>query len=60
MPNAVTDFPAYSGQDYRPAVEAGTTWVTGSPVMAVLTLYPREDHLYVENTRGLVTSKSIA
>ena len=36
-------------RDYGPSVEAGTTWVTGSPVIAVLTLYPREDHLYVEN-----------
>jgi ribosomal protein S18 acetylase RimI-like enzyme len=36
-------------RDYGPAVEAGTTWVTGSPVTAVLILYPREDHLYVEN-----------
>ena len=36
-------------RDYGPSVEAGTTWVMGSPVTAVLTLYPREDHLYVEN-----------
>jgi ribosomal protein S18 acetylase RimI-like enzyme len=36
-------------RDYGPAVEAGTTWVMGSPVTAVLTLYPRDDHLYVEN-----------
>ena len=36
-------------RDYGPSIEAGTTWVTGSPVTAVLTLYPREDHLYVEN-----------
>ena len=36
-------------RDYRPSVEAGTTWVTCSPVTAVLTLDPREDHLYVEN-----------
>ena len=36
-------------RDYRPSVEAGTTWVTGSPITAVLTLYPRDDHLYVEN-----------
>ena len=36
-------------RDCGPSVEAGTTWVTGSPVAAVLTLYPREDHLYVEN-----------
>ncbi|HTU74997.1 MAG TPA: GNAT family N-acetyltransferase [Trebonia sp.] len=41
--------PAPMLRDYRPSVEAGTTWVTGSPVTAVLTLYPREDHLYVEN-----------
>ena len=34
---------------YGPSVEAGTTWVTGSPITAVLTLYPRDDHLYVEN-----------
>ena len=36
-------------RDYGPSVEAGTTWVTGSPITAVLTLYPRDDHLYVEN-----------
>jgi ribosomal protein S18 acetylase RimI-like enzyme len=36
-------------RDYRPSVEEGTTWVTGSPIAAVLTLYPREDHLLVEN-----------
>jgi ribosomal protein S18 acetylase RimI-like enzyme len=41
--------PAPMFRDYGPSVEAGTTWVTGSPVTAVLTLYPREDHLYVEN-----------
>jgi ribosomal protein S18 acetylase RimI-like enzyme len=41
--------PAPMFRDYRPSVEAGTTWVTGSPVTAVLTLYPRDDHLYVEN-----------
>jgi GNAT superfamily N-acetyltransferase len=41
--------PAPMSRDYGPSVEAGTTWVTGSPVTAVLTLYPREDHLYVEN-----------
>ena len=41
--------PAPMLRDYGPSVEAGTTWVTGSPVAAVLTLYPREDHLYVEN-----------
>jgi ribosomal protein S18 acetylase RimI-like enzyme len=36
-------------RDYGPAVEAGTTWVAGSPVSAVLTLYPRDDHLLIEN-----------
>jgi ribosomal protein S18 acetylase RimI-like enzyme len=41
--------PAPVLRDYRPSVEAGTTWVTGSPITAVLTLYPRDGHLYVEN-----------
>jgi GNAT superfamily N-acetyltransferase len=41
--------PAPMFRDYGPSIEAGTTWVTGSPITAVLTLYPREDHLYVEN-----------
>src|SRR5215469_5579832 len=41
--------PAPMSRDYGPSIEAGTTWVTGSPITAVLTLYPREDHLYVEN-----------
>jgi ribosomal protein S18 acetylase RimI-like enzyme len=41
--------PAPVLRDYGPSVDAGTTWVTGSPITAVLTLYPREDHLYVEN-----------
>lgn len=36
-------------RDYGPSVEDGTTWVTGSPVTAVLTLYPRDDHLLIEN-----------
>jgi GNAT superfamily N-acetyltransferase len=36
-------------RDYGPSVEAGTTWVTGSPITAVLTLYPRDDHLLIEN-----------
>ena len=36
-------------RDYGPSVEAGTTWVTGSPIAAVLTLYPRDDHLLIEN-----------
>ena len=35
-------------RDYGPSVEAGTTWITGSPIAAVLTLYPR-DHLLIEN-----------
>lgn len=41
--------PAPMLRDYGPSVEAGTTWVTGSPLTAVLTLYPRDDHMYVEN-----------
>jgi len=41
--------PAPVFRDYGPSVEAGTTWVIGSPVTAVLTLCPRGDHLYVEN-----------
>jgi ribosomal protein S18 acetylase RimI-like enzyme len=41
--------PAPMLRDYGPSVQAGTTWVAGSPLIAVLTLYPREDHLYVEN-----------
>jgi ribosomal protein S18 acetylase RimI-like enzyme len=41
--------PAPMFRDYGPSVEAGTTWVIGAPVTAVLTLYPRADHLYVEN-----------
>jgi ribosomal protein S18 acetylase RimI-like enzyme len=36
-------------RDYGPSVEDGTTWVTGSPIVAVLTLYPRENHLFIEN-----------
>jgi ribosomal protein S18 acetylase RimI-like enzyme len=36
-------------RDYGPSVADGTTWVTGSPISAVLTLYPRDDHLLVEN-----------
>ena len=41
--------PAPMFRDYGPSVKAGTTWVAGSPITAVLTLYPRDDHLYVEN-----------
>jgi ribosomal protein S18 acetylase RimI-like enzyme len=41
--------PAPMSRDYGPSVEAGTTWVTGAPLTAVLTLYPRDDHMYVEN-----------
>jgi GNAT superfamily N-acetyltransferase len=41
--------PAPIFRDYGPSVEAGTTWVTGSPITAVLTLDPRDDQLYVEN-----------
>ncbi len=41
--------PAPMFRDYGPSVEDGTTWVAGSPVMAVITLYPREGHLLVEN-----------
>jgi ribosomal protein S18 acetylase RimI-like enzyme len=36
-------------RDYRPSVEAGTTWISGSPITAVLTLYPGDDHLLLEN-----------
>jgi ribosomal protein S18 acetylase RimI-like enzyme len=41
--------PAPLFRDYGPSVEDGTTWVLGAPVIAVLTLYPRADHLFVEN-----------
>jgi ribosomal protein S18 acetylase RimI-like enzyme len=41
--------PAPMFRDYGPSVDAGTTWVAGSPITAVLTLDPRDDHLYVEN-----------
>ena len=36
-------------RDYGPSVKAGITWVTGSPITAVVTLYPRDDHLLIEN-----------
>jgi ribosomal protein S18 acetylase RimI-like enzyme len=36
-------------RDYGPSVQDGTTWVTGSPITAVLTLYPGDDHLLIEN-----------
>ncbi|MGP8001052.1 MAG: GNAT family N-acetyltransferase [Streptosporangiaceae bacterium] len=36
-------------RDYGPSIAAGTTWVTGSPITAVLTLYPRDGHLLIEN-----------
>jgi ribosomal protein S18 acetylase RimI-like enzyme len=41
--------PAPMLRDYGPSVQAGTTWVIGSPITAVLTLYPRDDHLLIEN-----------
>jgi ribosomal protein S18 acetylase RimI-like enzyme len=41
--------PAPLLRDYGPSIADGTTWVIGDPIAAVLTLYPREDHLYVEN-----------
>jgi hypothetical protein len=31
--------PAPKFRDYGPSVEAGTTWVTGSPITAVLVLF---------------------
>jgi ribosomal protein S18 acetylase RimI-like enzyme len=36
-------------RDYGPSVEDGSTWVTGSPIAAVLTLYPGDDYLFIEN-----------
>jgi GNAT superfamily N-acetyltransferase len=36
-------------RDYGPSVEAGTTWVTGSPITAIITLYPRDEDLLIEN-----------
>jgi ribosomal protein S18 acetylase RimI-like enzyme len=36
-------------RDYGPSIEAGATWVAGSPVIAVLTIYPRDDYLLIEN-----------
>jgi ribosomal protein S18 acetylase RimI-like enzyme len=41
--------PAPISRDYGPSVAEGTTWVAGSPIMALITLYRRPDHLYVEN-----------
>jgi hypothetical protein len=50
--------PAPMFRDYGPWVEAGTTWVAGSPIAAVLTLVPRDDHLYVENIAVASTWRS--
>jgi GNAT superfamily N-acetyltransferase len=36
-------------RDYGPSVEAGTTWVTGSPITAVLTVSPSDNNLLIEN-----------
>lgn len=36
-------------RDYGPSVEAGTTWVSGSPITAVLTLYRVDNQLLIEN-----------
>ena len=36
-------------RNYGPSIEAGATWVAGFPIVAVLTLYPRDDHLLIEN-----------
>jgi ribosomal protein S18 acetylase RimI-like enzyme len=36
-------------RDYGPSIEADATWVAGSPIIAVLTLYPRDAHLLIEN-----------
>jgi hypothetical protein len=33
--------PAPMLRDYRPSVEAGTTWVTGSPIAAMITCSSR-------------------
>src|SRR5215469_10509145 len=41
--------PAPMSRDYAASVGAGTTWVTGCPLTDVLTLYPRDEHMYVEN-----------
>ena len=41
--------PAPVLRDYGPSVAEGTTWVVGSPLTAVLMIYPRTDHMYVEN-----------
>jgi ribosomal protein S18 acetylase RimI-like enzyme len=41
--------PAPLFRDYGPSIDEGTTWVIGSPITALLTIYPRADHLYVEN-----------
>lgn len=41
--------PAPMLRDYGPSVEDGTTWVVGVPVVGLITLYPRRDHLYIEN-----------
>jgi ribosomal protein S18 acetylase RimI-like enzyme len=36
-------------RDYGPSIDAGATWVAGSPIVAVLTLYPHDDYLLIEN-----------
>lgn len=36
-------------RDYGPSVEAGTTWVTGFPITAVLTVYPRDGRMFIDN-----------
>jgi len=36
-------------RDYGPSIEAGTTWVIGSPITAVLILHPGDDRLLIEN-----------
>lgn len=36
-------------RDYAPAVEAGTLWVTGDPVMGIVVLIPDSESLLIEN-----------
>jgi N-acetylglutamate synthase-like GNAT family acetyltransferase len=41
--------PAPLLRDYRPVIETGSIWVTGSPVIALISLTQAEDVILIEN-----------
>lgn len=52
--------PAPLLRDYRSAIDSGSVWVTGTPVVGLISLIPADDVLLIENVRSTPTCRAPA